>query len=271
LEGLACILAGLFQVTQLNYRMEHITYKDFAESCLYDLMDLQNKFQNDYNLDRYESFEYSQATGLLTFTKADKDVNFKYIQVGTFSKSTSTWKWSWDNVYTAQKVKEKIYDVKDFGEKSNYIMLTEGCFDSCEEEACILTAIAAKVVNGMGFFRHVSDHLVIFMVLLEFIDSDSAQTIKDRYIECNEHEYRRRAFACRHLDNTTKVGFKEAFETYENMELSDEDDFQAWCDECERVRQKEGGWNENSMKFADIKIVCEQCYFDMKERNLGRR
>jgi hypothetical protein len=55
------------------------------------------------------------------------------------------------------------------------------------------------------------------------------------------------------------------------MELSDEDDFQAWCDECEGVRKSEGEWNDQSMKFADIKVVCEKCYFEMKELNLGHR
>jgi hypothetical protein len=68
-----------------------------------------------------------------------------------------------------------------------------------------------------------------------------------------------------------KVGFEESFETIENMELGEDDDFQAWCDECEIVRQQEDGWNETSMKFADIRIVCEKCYFEMKEVNLGPR
>jgi hypothetical protein len=55
------------------------------------------------------------------------------------------------------------------------------------------------------------------------------------------------------------------------MELPDDDDFQAWCDECEAVRQTEGEWNEKSMNFAGIKIVCEKCYFEMKEFNLRHR
>jgi len=53
------------------------------------------------------------------------------------------------------------------------------------------------------------------------------------------------------------------------MELSDEDDFQAWCNECEVVRVAEDGWNDNAMEFAKIKLVCEGCYFKMKELNLG--
>ena len=55
------------------------------------------------------------------------------------------------------------------------------------------------------------------------------------------------------------------------MELLDDDDFQAWCSECELVRQKEVEWDEKSEAFAGIKAVCEKCYFEMKELNLGHR
>lgn len=55
------------------------------------------------------------------------------------------------------------------------------------------------------------------------------------------------------------------------MELSEDDHFQAWCSECELIRQKEGEWNDKSMAFAALKLVCEKCYFEMKELNLGHR
>lgn len=55
------------------------------------------------------------------------------------------------------------------------------------------------------------------------------------------------------------------------MELDDNDDLQAWCDTCEKVRAEAGEWNEASEAFAEIKLVCEKCYFEMKELNLGYR
>lgn len=106
---------------------------------------------------------------------------------------------------------------------------------------------------------------------VEFVDNGTAQDIKDKYVSCNTHESGRRAFVCKHLNTKTKVGFVEAVETEEGMELLEDDDFQGWCDECEDVRQQEGEWNDESMKFANIKLVCESCYFDMKELNLGYR
>jgi hypothetical protein len=96
-------------------------------------------------------------------------------------------------------------------------------------------------------------------------------TEDNSFVECNVHELRRRAFVCQRLNNKIQVGFEEAFDTFEGMELDGEEDFQAWCSKCEIVRQKEGEWNDNSMEFAKIKVICEGCYFDMKELNLGKR
>ena len=53
------------------------------------------------------------------------------------------------------------------------------------------------------------------------------------------------------------------------MKLEDDDDLQAWCSECEKERLKTDGWNNISMEFAKIKLVCEKCYFELKKFNLN--
>lgn len=244
-------------------------YSDFAESCVNELQVLQNKFQKRFDIDDYENWFYNQASGLLTFSTDESQVNFKYIEVGTFSNKTQTWKWSWDNEHTLNSVKQDMHQVKEFGEQSNYQKLTTGYFESDEVEAWEFTAITAKLLNGIGVYRPVSDHLFVFIVVLEYVDPLTAQTIKDRFVKCQEHDYRRRAFICCHLNLETKTGFEEAFETSENMELYDDDDLQAWCSDCEKIRQDEGEWNDKSTKLAQIKVVCEKCYFEIKEFNLG--
>jgi len=249
-----------------------MNYNSFAERCVEELKVLQDKFQEDFDVDWYQNWFYNQTTGLLTFSTGETELNFKYFQVGSFSQKSNTWKWSWDNVHTLDNVKETTKQIKEFGLKSRFPKLTTGCFPSDEYEAWEFTAIAAKLTNGICVYRPVNDEeLQIFLVITELVDNEIAQKIKDRYVQCSAHEYRRRAFVCQHLNSTRKVGFEEAFETFEDMELSDEDDFQAWCDDCETVRQNEGEWNDRSMAFAQIKVVCEKCYFEMKEINPGHR
>lgn len=252
--------------------MKTADYNSFAETCVKELKVLQDKFHTDYDVDWYENWFYNQSTGLLTFSTGDQEINFKYFTIGSFSGISNTWKWSWDNESTLENVKHQANIIKEFGEKANYEKLTTGYFYSDEYEAWEFVAIAAKLTGGIGVYRPVNeDQLKMFFVVTEFVDTETANKIKDKFVECRTHDYQRIAFACQHLNYTTKVGFEEAFETWEDMELSDEDDLQAWCNECEIVRQKEGEWNDRSMAFAKIKLICERCYFQMKELNLGHR
>ncbi len=252
--------------------MDTLDYDSFALTCVKDLKVLQDKFQNEYDVDWYDNWFYNQSTGLLTFSTGGHELNFKYFNVGSFSEKSNTWKWSWDNDATLDNVKEKANIVKEFGQRSNFLKLITSYFNSDEFEAWQFVAIAAKLTNGIGVYRPVDDRqLKMFLVATEFVDNETAKKIKDKYVDCEAHEYRRIASVCKHLNHKTKVGFEEAIETFEGMELLDNDDFQAWCNECEVVRQNEGGWNDKSMEFANIKVVCEKCYFEMKQLNVGYR
>jgi len=252
--------------------LENLDYNHFASECINRLKVVQQKFQDEYDVDWYDNWFYNQVTGLLTFTTGEVELNFRYFDVGSFSEKSQTWKWSWDNDTTIESAKRQVYIIKEFGLRSNFPKLTTGYFASEEVEAWEFAAIAVDLTNAIGIYRPVNDRqLQIFLAVTEFVDNESAKKIKDKFVQCNDHEYRRIAFVCNHINSRNKVGFHEAFETYENMELIEDDDFQAWCDQCESIRKDEGEWNEKSMAFANIKVVCEECYFEMKEHNLGHR
>jgi hypothetical protein len=140
-------------------------------------------------------------------------------------------------------------------------------------ERLINSAIAASLEHAIGVYRPVDkeEGLQIYMILTEALDPETAQAIKDKFVDCDTHDYSRIAYVFQHLNPNTKVGFVEAFETTEGIDLDDDEDFQAWCSLGERARGAEGEWNEASMAVAQIKIVCEQCYFEIKELNLGHR
>ncbi|KUJ62050.1 hypothetical protein AR687_10475 [Flavobacteriaceae bacterium CRH] len=228
----------------------------------------QDKFQQEFNLNYYDNWFYDQNTGILTFSTGNQELNFRYFDVGSFSTKSNTWKWSWNNNYTLEKVKKQTKTIRDFGTKSDFPKLTDGYFESDEIEAWELTAIAFKIEKGIGVYRPVDENkLQIFLAITELIDNETAQKIKDKYVECGTHDSNRIAFVCTHLNKETKVGFNEAFETSEDMELEDDDDFQAWCNDCETIRKKEDGWTDHAIDFAKIKIVCERCYFEIKELN----
>jgi hypothetical protein len=245
-----------------------MTYQDFRSDCFLEADIIHKENWLKYEIDKYTNWDYDQASGILTFSNENEELNFRYYQVGTFSKNTNTWKWSWDNEHTHKKVKEKLSQIRDFGYQNSYDKLTIGTFETHEDEGWEFASIACKLLEGIGMYRPVSDHLLIFMVLYECIDNQAAENEKEKYVYCEQHERKRRAFICQHLTKTSKIGFEESFETFEDMEFEyKNDDFQAWCNECEKVRLELNGWNEESENFAKIRLICETCYFEIKESN----
>jgi hypothetical protein len=58
------------------------------------------------------------------------------------------------------------------------------------------------------------------------------------------------------------------FLTPNRQPIGDESDEQAaWCNECEKVRQIQGGWDDVSEAFAGVTMICDACFEDARRRN----
>lgn len=247
-----------------------MSYKEFSQERLDNLIKIQDVFKKQFDIDSYENWFYDSEFELLRLYNSDEDeIYFRYIPVGSYSQKKQTWMWSWFNESSIEKSKEKVLAVKEFGIKNQYEKLQEGTFPSDEFDGWELTSVCLDLLNGIGAYKANSDGLDFYMVLTAVEDEDSkiVQQLKQKKVECDQHGHSRPAFVCQHLDCKTARGFHEAFDTYKGMELGKDDDFQAWCDECEIVRVEHGEWNEESESFAQIKLVCESCYFELKEFN----
>ncbi|MBO2008977.1 hypothetical protein [Hymenobacter negativus] len=93
---------------------------------------------------------------------------------------------------------------------------------------------------------------------------------ESKRVECSTHGNRYPAYVCQHLNLKTPVGFYEPFASDPSVIYSD-DELNAWCNACDEVLTRVGEWNEESESFAKIKLVCDVCFFDMKELNTGSR
>jgi hypothetical protein len=82
-------------------------------------------------------------------------------------------------------------------------------------------------------------------------------------IECDTHGTSTATYICKHLVQGENLGFNIGFDPENPFDLYPD----AWCDECDKILDEEGEWNERSESFADIKIVCTQCYMNARERN----
>ena len=88
--------------------------------------------------------------------------------------------------------------------------------------------------------------------------TDDPKADDDRTIECETHGTRTSAIVCCHLLRATDLvlGF---------VEDNDPDDPLAWCNDCEQLYSREQGWTQAFKKFAELKVVCDACYAELKE------
>jgi hypothetical protein len=97
------------------------------------------------------------------------------------------------------------------------------------------------------------------------MDSGESDTkkIDQRTIHCNRHGDNREALMCKHLLHGSRQGFLFDAEELDNP-FPD-----AWCSECERVRTEKGesGVFSDEYACANFKLVCGECYQEIKARN----
>ena len=81
------------------------------------------------------------------------------------------------------------------------------------------------------------------------------------YVDCDKHGRGVAAVVCRHLcrSRAAPLGF---------IENSDEPgDYQAWCNACEAMFEKEGEMTEAFVRFNDFALVCESCYDEIRQHH----
>lgn len=247
-----------------------IDYEQFAGKKCRELMQIQEMFREQLSMESYQHWFYDADLALLRLYNDDKDqLYLKYIPIGTFSLTSETWMWSWFNDHCFEPNKDNTFAVRAFGIKNDYPKLIDGTFPADEFDCWEFAAISFDLLGGMGLYRVSTEKLQSYLLITAVLEEDSREVLhfNQAKVECKIHGRSRPAFVCQHLNLADPKGFEEAFETYRGMELGDDDDFQAWCDKCEKVRIRNNGWNEYSEKFAKIKLICEDCYFELKSFN----
>lgn len=245
-----------------------LDYNEFSQSELNKLIPIQDRFKEKYKIDSFSNWFYDDDLKIIRLYNDDKhEIFFKYIPIGTYSLKSETWMWSWFNndENNAETVK-----IKNFGLENNYRKLYEGTFPSDIYDGWELLAISFNILDGIGVYTLNTENLNYYLLLIENLNSenDSAvKILKEQVLDCPNHGLQRKAFVCQHLNLEKPIGFIEVFDTYPKMELEDDEDLQAWCNDCENIRRKYNGWNEKSEQYAQIKLICENCYFEIKNLN----
>lgn len=91
----------------------------------------------------------------------------------------------------------------------------------------------------------------------------TAETCDPGTTHCQKHGDRRKAYVCGHLLYGDRLGFFCASDEPSNPHPD------AWCSTCDQIRLEHGGeWTEQSAGLIDVRLVCGDCYEEIKTRNM---
>ena len=83
-----------------------------------------------------------------------------------------------------------------------------------------------------------------------------------RTVHCQQHGDNREAFVCEHLLHGSRLGFFSDLDDPSNPYPD------AWCSSCERIKVEHGGWTDESHAVTKIRLICGQCYEEIKAKNI---
>jgi len=131
----------------------------------------QEEVEEKYGIAKYENWFYDQEKGTLIFSDKGIDkIIIKYEQVGSISKISNTWLWSWANPNLDDKIKTDINFVKEYGQKQKLEKLIKRKWNADEYDGWEMTAISAYLIEAKGAYRVPTEKTLSFMIYKEIID-----------------------------------------------------------------------------------------------------
>ncbi|SCY16401.1 hypothetical protein SAMN02927916_1324 [Flavobacterium anhuiense] len=134
--------------TQNNQTISFTSENDFLEK--YGALALE-KQRNLYNVTGGLSWNVNMDAEEITF---GDDLTFPMQVLGSFSHSSETWLWLWDNKAGgyAESVMQQALSLKKYGEENNIDLLSVGKFDAVPNDLHLIGMVATTMFNLSGYY-----------------------------------------------------------------------------------------------------------------------
>lgn len=135
-------------IKQENISKHFTSENDFLEKFGASALEKQ---RNLYDVTGGLSWNVDMDKEEITF---GDDLTFPMQVLGSFSHSSETWLWIWENKAGgyAESVMKQALLLKKYGEENNIDLLTVGKFDAVENDLHIIGMIAVEMFNGSGYY-----------------------------------------------------------------------------------------------------------------------
>jgi hypothetical protein len=127
-------------------------YDDYSHECVHASMALNKLWLEKYKIKDWPRWDYSLEECTLTFSEAGKaKVICEIRAVG--SVQGNSWEWSWGNVNLPDSCKNRIDEVRAFGEEKQWSKLTSLFLDNDDYLGWELASVTVHLLDGIAAYR----------------------------------------------------------------------------------------------------------------------
>jgi len=142
-------------------------FKAFLEGGMEGLKLQTGAHQRTWQFGEEERWDFSQDTGELIFTYADKVVRAPAQIIGTFDSEARTWMWCWANSSISDSLALDSVRVREYGQEHGIRRLTEAKWPAEEMDAWQMTALACRLCEANGAYRGPAGTTFVFFTFGE--------------------------------------------------------------------------------------------------------
>jgi hypothetical protein len=146
-------------------------FADLAACAYEELEAKQERLETEYKIGSFARWHYDQDTALLRFFDENGRARLvaEYIDIGSFSRKSRTWKWAWSNSSVPPEMRQKADRLRELcTSTAQPIFHQEDAFEIDESRAWELAAIAVMHLGAVGCYRAPASDggLYVFLALM---------------------------------------------------------------------------------------------------------
>jgi hypothetical protein len=141
-------------------------YVEFVTAAHNWLTGRQEHLRETFRLSLYERWDWDDDIGAIIFSSSGVPKVLAYGQlVGSVSKKSNTWLWSWANQHIEKRHQPDFTPIRRYGTDHSIWQLTTSKWEADETDGWEMTSISAYILKAVGAYRMPHEHLFSFAIL----------------------------------------------------------------------------------------------------------
>jgi len=161
------ILAVSMSFLSRLFGSQELDFPRFCEKALNDLRTKSSAHESLWGLGHAERWDLNQDDGRLIFTFPDKIVTCDAQIIGTWHRTSATWRWAWSNKTIAEKLTRQSQKIQAYGTSRSIEKLTTEKWAGTEEDAWQMAALACLIGDTQGIYRGPAGDTLVFIAFGE--------------------------------------------------------------------------------------------------------